>query len=824
MRKRNKILLGILFTILSLPILLYGLLLLFADNLQQYVVSELNKELITEVKVSTIHLSIIQSFPNVTLTFDSVSIGCPKDMKGPKMLSAHEVVLKFNFWDIVNRNYQVSSINLNAARVHIYYDAHNNANYRVLKPQQGESNPLILKLNQIKFRQLHFIYEDVAGSQYHEFNADEAELGGAFNDTEFDLAVNGNFLIKQLRIDKTNYISNKKLHANLLLHADAKKNIYTFKRGDLRLDAMLASITGSIQSKPEGLYNDLRFAGTEMTIPSLISILPGDMAKLTHEYRSTGNIYLNGTLKGLLSNKSSPDISISFGIANGTLQKPTLPAAIKNIELKGELLYTSKKSELYIKPCHLMVGSNSIEGSLMIQNFSDPLIKANINGSLALNEISTMIDIKGVNNLDGDAEINFLFEGMANELNDGSSFAHSKNNAYLRLRNVRFDQDSTHIKNLSGDIRFNGRLLDVSDLTATINENEIYGSGKIENFANYIFSNQTLHATLSLNSNYINLEKLLVSAADTTSGSKPSRIEANIETSIAHLVYKKFSADDIHGVLTIKESMIELKSFDMQTLGGSINLKECIWAKDNEKSGIIGNAKLSHLDISKAFYTFNEFGQSTLTSQNLKGYLDADDIKFSIQLNSQGEVLSDKVYILSHLRIKNGELINFEPVTKLSKFADVNDLKNLKFQTLENTIEVKNRTTYIPQMMIQNNALNLTISGSHTFDNYMDYRIKLRLSNLLLKSRNKKTDGEFGEYEEGNSRGLNLYIHMKGTPDKLDISYDKIGVKKKLKEDFKIEKKNIKEQFKKEFGSSNDADLNPSKKDTAVDETIHWEE
>ena len=74
------------------------------------------------------------------------------------------------------------------------------------------------------------------------------------------------------------------------------------------------------------------------------------------------------------------------------------------------------------------------------------------------------------------------------------------------------------------------------------------------------------------------------------------------------------------------------------------------------------------------------------------------------------------------IKIKNGRLKDFEPAKNLSRFADVNELKDLNFSTLSNTIEIKNNTIFIPKMNITTNALSLTLSGSHKFDNYIDYR------------------------------------------------------------------------------------------------------
>ena len=108
-------------------------------------------------------------------------------------------------------------------------------------------------------------------------------------------------------------------------------------------------------------------------------------------------------------------------------------------------------------------------------------------------------------------------------------------------------------------------------------------------------------------------------------------------------------------------------------------------------------------------------------------------------------------------------------------------------------------------MDMKNNALNLTVSGTHTFENVLDYNIKLSLSELLSKKR-KPQPNEFGE-EDVKTKGINLYLSIKGPLDKLKFTFDRRGAKEQLKQDIKVEKENIKEILRQEFGVKKDTSL-----------------
>ena len=56
--------------------------------------------------------------------------------------------------------------------------------------------------------------------------------------------------------------------------------------------------------------------------------------------------------------------------------------------------------------------------------------------------------------------------------------------------------------------------------------------------------------------------------------------------------------------------------------------------------------------------------------------------------------------INSQLKIENGELIEFEPMYNLSDYVSIEELKNVKFATLENKIRIENERIIIPKMNI----------------------------------------------------------------------------------------------------------------------------
>ena len=182
--------------------------------------------------------------------------------------------------------------------------------------------------------------------------------------------------------------------------------------------------------------------------------------------------------------------------------------------------------------------------------------------------------------------------------------------------------------------------------------------------------------------------------------------------------------------------------------------------QDNEKS-IFSNvdADLYNLDIRQFFDAFNNFGQKQLTHEHLKGTISGTTV-FSSRFDSTFSILPETILGESDIIIRDGELNNFAPIMDLSRFVDLEELQNIRFNTLENTIMIKDRQVIIPVMDIKSNAMDLTASGMHGFNNQYEYRLMLKLSQLLYGKARRSKNSEFVIAEDENdTRILFLKIY-----------------------------------------------------------------
>ena len=102
-------------------------------------------------------------------------------------------------------------------------------------------------------------------------------------------------------------------------------------------------------------------------------------------------------------------------------------------------------------------------------------------------------------------------------------------------------------------------------------------------------------------------------------------------------------------------------------------------------------------------------------------------------------------------------------------------------------------------MDIQSNALNLSASGTHDFSNMFDYRLRLKLSELLYNKARGSRNSEFEVAEdESDTRILFLKVYDNGSGTTVEMDREKTA--RKIRDDLKNEKSELKKILNEELG------------------------
>ena len=833
--------------------LLVVLTFVFEDDIKKYVTEELNDHLNTKIIVAPedINLTFIKDFPNASVEFENVTaLDATNDsVSRDTLFSAGEVSFSFSILDIFHENYTITNISLEDGMVDVRVDKNGNDNYHFLKSDtiatSNDSSEVAFALEEITFTNVDLGYSDAPSESVYKLHVNDLVFAGDFASGEFDLETEADFLIQELKQKDVSLFKGNNGHLNLGMNINTHTGAYTITTGDLQIADFMLALSGNVLDQPVrpghpgGQNNylvDLLLKGQDVDIASAISLLSDSTRAQIAGFESTGEFYFEATVKGLSGDTSTPDVDAKFGIRNGaTFTQKNSGIKLTDISLTGVYSNMNGSDLLEITKFNAATTKSKLAGSFSMKG-KNPTYAITLSGNVDLAEVQEIFEFDTVSAMSGKMDIHIDASGTQVDPNSitAADFRKFKTSGELKFSDaiIKVKNSSMSGDSLNGQLSFDGNNVGIKQFSGHYSGSDFVISGSIKNLLGFIFTDtESLNIDGDVTSRDLDLNALLSddessSPADTNYQlTLPERLKLHLTANVRHAEFRRMTADALTATIDIRNKTLTASNVSFRAMDGTIAGDGTIDATSGDSLLISCNTKITDVNITKLFYELENFGQAegteTIGDKNVSGILNSD-VTFASMWDNRLNVNEKKIYTFADISIEKGELKDFEPLMALSKFISVEDLKDIKFNSLSNQIEIKNRVVNLPKMEIKSNAVDLAMSGTHDFDNMIDYHFVVSLDEFRAKKAktSKKENNEFGEeVEEDGTRRYKLYVAMSGSVYDPKISYlDRKGFIDQKKEEIKAEKQNLKEILHKEFGwFKRDSTINKDENDPSAD-------
>lgn len=794
----------------------------FANRIGDAVISELNENLKHDIKVDDYDLTLVKYFPNAAVTLHNVKV--PDSKNKNTLLEADELAFRFGLFSLFGSKIKISSVVINDGALVVEVDKRGKSNYDIFNESDSEteeSSELSIKLEEAKMNDVELIYSDQQNGQDFKLNIDQANMSGEFSGDRFALKSDAAFESEFFETEEGRYFLGKNISYRADVDVDLKNEHYQFKDFLLTIEENKFTVGGEVKKDASEYLYDLNFDGKDCTLQSLLGLLPEGYVENLVGLESRGDFTFAGTAKGK-SGKQQPAINIELGLNDGKISGPQLDSPFRDLTFTAT--YTNGKNRtnqstvLEIKDFKGYLKREMIELTLKIADLNNPYIDASFNGSIPLDAVYGFMGSEMIKGGDGDIEFQDLeLHGYYNQMINPNLIYKVESKGL-----IEFDDAMLKVNNEKIIIDRGKLILDNNDLSLQGLKIEGVGSeieldGSFRNLipvmlsdsinskdAQLIFSSKLTADKIDIErwmniSNVPEKETVEKEVYDSLKAEQYANREAltnfldgTFECDIKEFSYGKIDGENFKGKLTFKNSQMIVDG-GVMAMGGSFDLDGIIYMEKEPEL----KAKLicQGLDGNEFFKQTENFGQDVLTSKNIKGEIDAN-IMINAFWDSNGEFLTDKLYVLSDAHIKDGELIDFKMLESFSKFVKLKNLMHIHFTDTRNIFEIKNSVFTLPVMLIQSNALNLTLSGKHSFDQQIDYNVKVNAGQVLIKKLFKRPSSKPIKAKNG---WFNLYYKIKGDIEDYEMDNAKKMVRKEFEES-EMQKNRIRKNLIKEFG------------------------
>ena len=778
---------------LFLPLLVGGFVLVASvlgaawwgqDHIIGLFVREANRYLRVPVRVGKIELSLLDQFPRVSITLHNVVVRGSLPTDTVALARARRLYFAFDAWDVLARRYRIRAVTLTDGQVAVRLDARGRPNYDVLQTDSATAGepPLAFDLEGIQVARVSVVYADASRQQ--EFTLRTPELRaqlGVVGDL-VTVRAQGQMHVRALRIGEDQYFRDKDLTITTQMRIDRAAQRLVLAPSKVGVGPASYGVAGTIDYAREATL-DLRLDGRQTDVQSVVALLPPRLVRRFGAYRSRGDAYFRGTVRGPFSAAHTPRLEVAFGCRDAAFFQPEYQQEVAHVFLTGTFSNgaqrTATTSVLQLRDVRGTLAGRAFGGSLRYENFLDPTVQLRLQADVDVARALRFFPLAAVRSAGGDAHLTLACAGPVRQLRTGGSGAQATGELVLRNARAQLRAYSQPLAHLNGTFQLQRNDLLFSNLSGNLGRSDFRASGTLTNAVGWLLApRQQLFIKADIASSLLDFDELLrlrgaaptaAHAAGRAGGDYGLRLPASlgleVRATARRVRFRRFRGRALAGTVRLRDQVISSPGLSVTALGGQASLRGTVDARQPTFLKASTVATCAGLPLDSLFYVFEDFGQRFITGRHLRGQLTAraeSDVYFDRALYP----ITDRLEAEIQATVRNGELNNFEPLQKLALVASRRQLRHLRFAELTNNFYIQSRTVYMPEMDIRSNvrtASLIRVTGTHTFDQQMDYHLSIPLLPGLLHRP---------DAAGRTPTGPRLLLAVQGDEDNFSVRYD----------------------------------------------------
>ncbi len=783
----------------------------FEPEVKDAIVYELNQHLNVPVDVEDINLSLLQKFPYASLRFSNVVIPEAVSNDPDTLIFIEDLYLQIGLLDFLSKNYKVSEAEINRGFFDMQIFEDGSDNFHFWK-SSGDTTEQTFSLTNVEVEDFEYRLETGAGLAL-DIHVSNGEANGNFGEDIFSLRSDVDLIARSIIYEKDTLYRETAIDGEVALNIDTKAKVYTFESEKILLEEEKIALKGSYNDSSENAFWTVQIKSENTELENAVALTPLPNQSVFKTYQPSGNADLDLTI----DTENGFELTLNFDGLEGKITHSESSGRADVYSGRGTFELAQGKTNVKIEGLEAGIGPGRFSTSGEITNLNAPDFNLALQGRIELEDLKEFLNISFAEVLEGRIDIKGQLKG---------NFTQTNLSTERLLRGVNFLGEivlkdgafkttgrSQVFEKIEGSFEIVENSIRTKKLTAEVGDNKFEIEGQINNALPYLTGNGgSLEVLADLKSERIYLEQLLGESEgddNSTAFRLPEKVGFNLNIEVDRLDYKKFTATDLSGKAYYRNGLFTLNPAKMTlasgTLNGSLRLNQV------EAGFELGsNTTLTQMKVDELFANFDDFGQKVIGHDQIEGLFNGS-VNLTCFLDTTLAIRKESVKADVSIRIDNGELKEVQSLIDIADYIKGNALwntfikvdalkkrlRNIEFETLENNLTIENQIITIPEMKIATSVLDISASGTHDFDNNIDYSIGFRLSELLKTGREK--DSEFG-YVMDDETGLRIFLRMAGTIDNPKFSSDKETAREKRKEKFEEETKTFKGILKEEFG------------------------
>lgn len=807
------------YTLRGLAILVGIFILLFAGvyvyiiinkkTILKQVRHKIAEELAGNVKIGDVDVNYFATFPQVSVSLDNISITDTMFAKHHHtFFTAGKLYARLSVLRLIQRKDPLDGIRVDNGSVYVYTDTSGYTNSYLFAGKNkvaDTSTPRKEKsiIRSISLRNVRFVMDNQLKGKLYDLQVNRVDCNIKNSNPVLYFKTKDNIFIHGIafNLNKGSFGTETLLEANL--NFEYNKDIKQLSFKDLEVN---------LKGHPfifSGVFN----FGTNQTLALKIStknvdynfarsMLPKKISTALARFNADKPVDAVANITGPLIGEPLANIEWSSGPNNVhtpffDVSNASFSGSYTNELVPGQPRNDPNSRVQFHHVAFDYQGLTFHAENVYIDNLVEPIVNCDLKTTFKLSQLNDVMNTRSLKFNAGQGTLDITYSGPLQENTRKNTLINGK--VVLQDGLISYRPRNIDVRNCNGNIIFKNSDVFVTDFRGNVGDNKIIMNGKANNLLSLIKTNPgKISLDWNVYSPALNLETFTsllkkrsnVAAVPTTGGVKINKLanridqmldQANIRLSLKadNLTYQKFIAHNVVASIGLFEDSYNLDNVSLQHGGGSMKITGSLRGENEIYQEAKVKVNMENVDVNKVFYAFNNFGQDAMKSDNIQGKLTTSiDVRMDIDRELQKHPQNISGYV--DFSLKNGALINFEPIQKLQNFLFKNrNFSDIHFAELKDRLDILNRDIKINRMEIQSTALSLFVEGIYSLKGNTDISIQVPLSNLKKRSEDYKPENIGADAKGGTS------VFVRGRPGEDGNIKFKYDLFKKFRKDDK---------------------------------------
>lgn len=776
----------VLFAILWL--LANAIISLKRESINEMVIRQINRQVRGTVSIGDLSPDYFRTFPNISIRLSDVSVTDSLiDIHHHDFLKADRIYARIQLLSLVRGKPKIGKIIVEDCFIYLFTDE---CGYTNLNRKNDVSfNKGDADIPEFTFTNTRITIENLTTNAYHDIQADYLDCDIAEKDSSLLLHVYMSSLIHGIgfNLAKGSYLKEKRVDGKFTLRYYPGRKM-EINNTNLKIERHPYLINGEIIFDTDTMSYDLHIRSKKILYKNGVDLLTESLQQKLDSVDIAEPIDTEATIAGKMAPRVVPRITTLFSVKEsamettlGHLEHCTFNGSFNN-HVDSLLKPGDENSKFIFNNVYAVWSGIQLTSTrIEISNLIHPFLICDLQSSFDLTHLNDLTESSTIRFTEGIGNLDIRYQGSLMNYDTIRPLA----NGTLSLNNAAFKYIPRNLlfENSVGVIEFKHEDLIIRNLTTTSGSTNLTMSGNINHFLAMVnIHPEQLTMEWNISTPHLNLHDFISYVAPKAETVKKSsrknkliRATENVDKLLSDgiavlnitaekLTYKNFTATNTSASIRMVENKILLNNASLNHAGGLVMLNGSL-INGNQNNQVALESTIKNVDIPAIFRAFDNFGQDGITHTNMRGQMSAK-IKASGSLTDNATIIENSIRGTVDFSVRNGELINFEPVMKISETAFKNrDFSHIRFSELDNHFEINGSAIGMDKMEIRSNVVVLFVEGVYDTKKGTDMSIQVPLSNL------SKEENE--DLQKTGRSGVNIRLWAKTQEDgKLKISWD----------------------------------------------------